>query len=380
MKLAYATTFDAQDVGNWSGTPHYMSKSFAEQGAEVDYIGSLKRRLPAGFKLTQFWKSIACGQRESPRFNVVAAKHYSEQVARHVSQLDVQAVIAPQINPVAYLECKQPTVIWTDALYGSLLGFYPGFSNHSATSIAQGNKITAECLERSKLVIFSSDWAARSALELYGARKEKIKVVPFGANIDCSHTLADIQAMLTERSRTTIKFLFMGKHWGRKGGDIVFRVVKALHAQGQSVELNFVGCQPPEGEVIPDYIKCHGFISKRKPEGMAKITQLLRESHFLFVPSRAEACAIVLAEANAFGLPALTSYVGGISTVVKDNINGMTFALDADTSTFCNYIVNLMQNYSRYEELALSAFNEYQTRLNWKVATNTVKQLIQENL
>jgi hypothetical protein len=43
-------------------------------------------------------------------------------------------------------------------------------------------------------------------------------------------------------------------------------------------------------------------------------------------------------------------------------------------------MMDLMHNYARYEELALSSFNEYQTRLNWRVATQQVKQLIQEVL
>jgi glycosyltransferase involved in cell wall biosynthesis len=378
MKLAFATTFDGRDVSNWSGTPHYMSQAFAGQDMPVEHIGSLGRRLPVGFKLKQFWKHLAAGQRESPRFNIVAAKHYSAQTAQRLLTMDVQAVIAPQINPVAYLDCKQPIVLWTDALYASLIGFYPGFSNHSASSIAQGNEITAACLERVKYAIFSSDWAARSALELYGVSEDKVKVVPFGANIQCDHSVQDIREMLRARSRDTVKLLFLGKHWHRKGGDIVFKVAKALHAAGQRVELNFVGCQPPEGTEVPSYIHCPGFISKRTPEGVARITQLLRESHFLFVPSRAEAYGIVFCEASAFGLPSLTSYVGGIGTVVKNHVNGMTFALDAPASVYCDYIMGLMQDYARYEELALSAFNEYVTRLNWRVAVRKVADIIRE--
>jgi glycosyltransferase involved in cell wall biosynthesis len=380
MKLAYATTFDSRDILNWSGTPFHMANAFAESGVDIEYIGSLKRKLPPGFKLKQFWKKIACGQRESPRFNVVAAQYYSEQVAKRLLQMDAQAVISPLINPIAYLECKQPVVLWTDAVYAGLLGFYPVFSNHSAASIENGNKVTSACLEHARLAIFSSDWAARSAIELYGADKEKVKVVPYGANIQCDHTVDDIKAILKKRSRDTLKLLFLGKQWGRKGGDIVFKITKALHAAGQPVELNFVGCQPPADMEIPPYIKCHGFISKRTPEGLAKMTQLFHESHFLFLPSRAEACAIAFCEASAFGLPVLSSYVGGIATVVKDNINGMTFALDASTEVYCRYMIDLMHNYARYEELALSSFNEYQTRLNWRAATQQVKQLIQEIL
>ncbi len=378
MKLAYTTTFDAQDVANWSGTPFYMSKHFEQQGSTIDYIGNLSRQLPPFFKLKQYWKQFAANQRESPRFNITAAKHYSQQVALRLKNLKIDAVITPQLNPCCYLDCTQPLVLWTDGLYASLLGFYPGFSNHSAESIKQGNIITQEFLSRCDLAIFSSEWAARTALEIYGTDKEKVKVVPFGANIQCSHQLDDIRAMLKSRSRDTVKLLFLGKHWHRKGGDIVFNVAKALHQAGQSVELHFVGCHPPKDIEIPDYIHCHGFISKRTPEGVEKISRLLRESHFLFVPSRAEAYGIVFCEANAFGLPCLTSYVGGIPTVVKDHINGMTFSLQATPDSYCEYIMNLMQNYARYEELALSSFNEYQTRLNWKTEVRQVMGLIEE--
>jgi glycosyltransferase involved in cell wall biosynthesis len=378
MKLAYATTFDSADVNNWSGTPFYMTNGFAAQDVEIERIGNLARRLPRNFKIIQAWKKFACNQRESPRFNIVAAKYYSEQVAKKLAQSKAQAIVSPLINPIAYLDARQPAVLWTDALYSSLVGFYPVFSNHSTSSIEQGNAITQACLDRCKLAIFSSDWAARAALELYGTSKEKVKVIPYGANIDCKHTLDDIRNVVKKRSRETIKLLFIGKHWHRKGGDIVFKVAKALHAAGQSIELNFVGCYPPKEFEIPSYIKCHGFISKRTPEGIEKIRRLLMESHFLFVPSRGEAFGIVFCEANAFGLPCLTSYAGGISTIVKDNINGMTFGLDATPERYCEYIINLMKDYSRYEELALSSFNEYQTRLNWNVAIKTAKNLIQE--
>lgn len=375
MKIAFTTTFDSRDVGNWSGTPYHMAKGFQQDGAEIEHIGGLKRKLPPFFKLKQFWKNLAAGQRESPRFNTTAAKYYSEQVAEILKKSNANVVISPLINPIAYLDCKQPLVLWTDALYASLLGFYPGFSSHSASSIEQGNIITRECLSRCSLAIFSSDWAARTALEIYGADKNKVKVVPFGANIECHHTLDDIKAMLKSRPRDRIKLLFVGKHWDRKGGDTVFNVTKALHAAGLAVELNFVGCMPPKDVEVPAYIKCHGFISKRTPEGIAKITGLFRESHFLFLPSRAEAYGIAFCEANAFGLPVLTSYVGGISTVVKDHINGMTFSLSSPVSAYCEYLSNLMQDYRRYDELALSAFHEYQTRLNWGAATKTVREM-----
>src|SRR5262249_22755864 len=130
----------------------------------------------------------------------------------------------------------------------------------------------------------------------------------------------------------------------------------------------------------PAYVKCLGFISKHTLQGQQTLQTLLADSHFLFVPSRAEAYGIVFCEANAFGIPCLTTYVGGIGTVIKDNVNGMTFALNSPVSVYCDTILDLMHDRKRYEALALSSYHEYETRLNWKVATLQVKKLIENVL
>lgn len=378
MRIAYTTFFDARDVHYWSGTPYHMAHAFAAAGDDIDYIGPLKRDLPPLFKVKQTLKHYLADQRESPRFNVHVAKSYARQVEKQLGHLNADAVLAPLINPIAYLDCKQPIVLWTDSLYAQLIGFYPPFSGHSASTVKQGNEMTFECLARCKLAIFCSDWAANSALEIYGTAREKVKVVPFGANIDSYPHANEIRDIIKKRSTDKIKLLFLAKSWERKGGDVVLAVANALHQAGHKVELTIVGYTPPN--LAPDlpHIKCLGFISKNTPEGKRRIQDLLAETHFLFVPSRAEAYGIVFCEANAYGVPCLTTYVGGIGTVVKDNVNGMTFALDAPVTRYCDYIVNMMHDRKRYEELALSAHHEYETRLNWKVAVATVRKMMQE--
>lgn len=378
LRIAYTTTFDAKDVLNWSGTPFYMSKGFQDHHIDVHRIGPLARKLPRFFKVKQIFKKYTSGQRDSPRFNIYAAKNYSQQVADQLNFLSVDVIVSPLVNPIAFLESKKPIVLWTDALYAALIGFYSPFSQHSKNSVAQGNIVTRECLSRCKLAIFSSDWAANSAIELYGTQREKVKVVPFGANIDSSPNWEEIKQIVAKRNKNKIKLLFLAKSWERKGGDIVLAVAKALHQSGHAIELNIVGYSPPNLNSIPSYINCLGFISKNTAEGKLKIQQLLMDTHFLFVPSRAEAYGIVFCEANAFAVPCLTTYVGGIGTVVKDNLNGKTFGLDTPIDTYCDYIVNVTQQPKAYEQLALSSFHEYQSRLNWKVATANVKHMIEQ--
>lgn len=377
MKIAYTTTFDANDVRQWSGTPFHMSRALETEGLGVERIGSLKRQLPPFFKLKQTWQKWVCNQRVSPRFNITAAKYYSHQVAEQLKHREVDAIVSPLINPIAYLDTDKPLVLWTDGLYASLLGFYPPFAYHSAETIHQGNAITREALSRCTYAVFSSDWAARSAIEIYGVSQDKVKVVPFGANLETYPSESDIERFIQRRDHKVIKLLFLAKSWERKGGDVVVAVAKALHDAGHAVECHIIGYDHiPHQKTIPPYVRCHGFIAKNTAEGKARLQQLLSESHFLFVPSRAEAYGIVFCEANAYGVPCLSTTVGGINTVIRPGENGYTFGLDVSPETYAAHIVRLMQDRAGYETLARSSYQAFMTRLNWKVNAATVADLL----
>ena len=107
---------------------------------------------------------------------------------------------------------------------------------------------------------------------------------------------------------------------------------------------------------------------------------LFCESHFLVIPTRADCTPVVFPEACSFGLPCITTNVGGIATVIKDGVNGRMFSKGADVSEYCKYIYGVFNDRSAYEQLAFSAFNEYQRRLNWSAAGARVKELMMEIL
>lgn len=379
MRIVYTTTFNAKNVHKWSGTPYYMARHLSQKKevTALTYVGSLKRILPFGFKFKKKCKALLGLERDSAHFNTTAAYHYSLQAKKKLLSYNADVIISPLINPIAYLDCKQPIVLWTDAVYSSLVGFYPGFSRHSAKTIHQGNALMTAGLTRCQLAIFSSEWAAESAMTLYGISKDKIKVIPFGANIDSYPSLDEIRTIVQKRShQKTIKLLFLGKDWERKGLETVLAVTKALHKAGYAVELIIAGCNPKLS--LPPYVHLLGFISKQTPEGREQFQNLLKEAHFLFIPSKAEAYGIAFAEASAYALPSLTTYIGGISTVVKNHINGMTFALDATLTSYCDYITATFANHALYEDLCLSSYNEFKTRLNWPIATQKAIHLIKE--
>jgi glycosyltransferase involved in cell wall biosynthesis len=379
MKLAFASIFNAKDVGQWSGTPYFMTHEFQQNGVEMEYAGPLATRLPLKFKAKQLLKRFTFGKRESARFNIDATKYYAKQVSDYLNNKSVDAIISTQASPLAYLDYPKPKILWTDALFASLVAFYKPSSTLSDISVLEANQVTAACLSRCSLNIFSSDWAAQAAIELYGTAKEKVAVIPFGANLSSSPDLTEIKSIIKKRDHTKIKLLFLGKEWDRKGGDTALEVAYTLHQAGYPVELTIVGCALKLTN-LPHFIKHIKYISKQTEEGQKQIYQLFCDSHFLLLPSRAEAFGIVFCEASAFGVPSLTTHVGGISTVVKDGINGFTFSLEASSQDYCRHIIHLFNHYHEYESLALSSFNEYITRLNWNSSIKQAVALISERI
>jgi glycosyltransferase involved in cell wall biosynthesis len=89
---------------------------------------------------------------------------------------------------------------------------------------------------------------------------------------------------------------------------------------------------------------------------------------------------MVFPEACSFGVPCIATDVGGIPSIIKDGFNGKTFSKDAEIADYCTYISNLFSDYAQYKNLALSSFNEYQSRLNWSVAGQTVRKLIMDRV
>lgn len=305
---------------------------------------------------------------------------YARQVAGRLVSLEPDIVFSPSTLPIAYLETKHPIVFWADATFAGMINFYPGFYNLCQQTIRDGHAAEESTLARCSLAIYASDWAAQTAIERYRVSPSKVRVVPFGANIDCDRSREDIRAIVNARPSNRCKLLFLGVEWVRKGGQVALDVATELNNAGLETELTVVGCEPPIGHQQPSFLKSLGFISKSTSEGIRQINRLLAESHFLIMPSRSECFGVVFCEANSFGVPCLSTQVGGIPTVIRNERNGHLFSIDAPISDYCTYILDLFSDYSRYISMAYSSFGEYESRLNWKVAGQTIKELFAEVL
>jgi glycosyltransferase involved in cell wall biosynthesis len=354
-----------------------MSRSLEGASIPLIHISPLKDRWRRVFQGKR-WLYRTLARREYDRYREpIVLRSFARQVGRKLRSAGADVVFSPSSIPIAYLDCAQPIAFWTDATFASIADFYPRFSNLARRARAAGDAMEAAAIARAALAIYSSEWAAASAIEHYDADPAKVQVVSFGANLDQSATSATVDGIIEARPPDTCKLVFTGVEWDRKGGDVAVEVARQLNAGGVRTTLTILGASPGSVADMP-FVRSFGFVNKASARGRHAIEQALAEAHFLILPARADCTPIALCEANAFGTPVLASRVGGIPTIVRDDLNGRMFDPHAGPGSYCAYISGLLSDYERYRSLARSSFDEYAARLNWEAAGLAVKRFLAE--
>lgn len=348
LRVGYVSDADPTDPWAWSGTHRHMFLALRRQGLDVIAVGPHEARRRSFLR----WPAIGSGARREATYAL------EPSLARHAVDVvfaPVASGLLPQVPrdlPVAYL---------SDATFRLLRRTYPDSANLGEAEAERRDRDEAAAIRRADTVFYPSQWAADSAVQDYGAPSAKVRVVPLGANLD----VVPAAATLPERPASgPVKLLFLGRDWGRKGGDLALGALKLLRQRGIEAELTICGTTPPAA-VDARHVRVIANLNKRRWLDRRRLRGLLSEAHFLLFPSRAECFGMVCAEANAFGVPVIASDVGGIP--VDDGHNGRRVDLRRGAAGFADPIEALWRYPAAYAALRASAREVYDRRLNWDV-------------
>jgi glycosyltransferase involved in cell wall biosynthesis len=233
-------------------------------------------------------------------------------------------------------------------------------------------------MDKVAIAVFSSAWAARSAIEDYRKDSRLVRVVPFGGNLAVAPPAEKVATSIAERSRRSCDLLFVGVDWRRKRGNFAVAVTRELTVLGIHARLRVVGCSPRLHGMACSQVEVLGRLRKRVAGELQQLEELYCRSHFLLLPSAAEPYGIVYAEASAFGLPSVATDVGGVATVVRPGRNGLLFSRDATPDEYAAAIARLWQDPDKYADLCRTSREEYEQRLNWSVAIDALRSILDE--
>jgi len=365
MKIAYAYPHDAGNPSVQSGRPHSILTEFERRGFAVEHVfplqgapTTLDLAKQAGYRLLGKFHR---GDRSTAYLDSLAAEFDRRTAGRG----DFDFVFSPGSEAVSRLRPRWPIVFCADATFANLVDYYWDFTGLSQEYLRAGHAQEAAALANATLAVFPSEWAARAAIEHYHTDPAKVAVIPFGANLGRHNPRAAAEEWIARRPADHIRLLFVGRHWERKGGDLVIATAFYLHAHGHPVTVDVVGCDVPAQYHGVPWIVAHGLLHQCNAEHMAKLTALYAQAHFVFVPSRAEGYGFTLTEACAFGTPPIATRTGGIPAIVRDGQNGLLLPLAANAADYADAIVATFGDQARYRLLCHQAFTDFETRLNW---------------
>lgn len=359
-KIAFLCKGNPSDKSLWSGTIFKMHEQLLNFGYEIEHIPAVEYTP----KEEKIFEGIASLHESilNRTFNrhqfLLKAKIASQRLQKTLEDKDFDVLFSVcQYNELAFLKISQPIVFVNDILLDQHIGYYPYYMGLGWYSKKVMQYIEKKVFQNTSAIILPSEWSVERAKEFYQLPKSKIHLLRFGPNIDVP------EKIIKKDYSKEIKLLFLGVDWERKGGDIALQTTEILHKKGYPVKLMVVGCIPPKTSPVMEVIP---FLNKNNPEDYAKLKKLLLESHLLLLPTRAECYGIVFCEASAYGLPSITTDTGGVTSIIKNGINGFALPLSANADEYAIKIEEILNN-EMLEKLSISSRERYDEALHWEL-------------
>ena len=371
-RVGFFSSRNYLDRNAFSGTLNSMYRALKATDLQVVDLGNPQ----TPYRWRNIWnrarKNKGSGKIGSPDYLVEYTK-FAYEVQKQIIQRNCDVLFAPVASEeLSFFQTNLPIIYFSDTTLKLYQKYYT--LDLDEQEIEWKDRQERIAVSKATKLVYSSEWAAQSAIEDYQADATKIEIIPLGANLD-DPPLAE-QA-LSRKLASPCQLLFVGKDWQRKGGTIVFETLTALLERGVEAELVVVGTVPP---VKHEKLTVIPYLNKNVPQQRQKLNELFLKSHFFVFPTRAECSPIVICEANAFGLPVLTTDVGGIPTIVKSGENGYMLPLSASGAEYAGLIADIVSEPNRYEQLVHSCRREYDQRLNWDKWGERMSQIIGDML
>ncbi|PKL68789.1 MAG: glycosyltransferase family 1 protein [Methanobacteriales archaeon HGW-Methanobacteriales-1] len=166
-------------------------------------------------------------------------------------------------------------------------------------------------------IITVSNETKKSLVKYYGVQKNRVSVVYAGVDLELIDSVK-----VNEKYENTI--IFVGRLAPHKHVDHLLKVVKSLKKEISDINLLIVG----------NGVEKENLISMTKEYDLRDNIQFLdnldynelmgemKKSNVLVLPSTREGFGMVLAEANACGIPVVAYASGGVIEVVENGVNG----------------------------------------------------------
>ncbi len=196
-----------------------------------------------------------------------------------------------------------------------------------------------------KIIVLSKEW------------KDKFEKVIDGSKIEIVENFSVVPSNITAAENRDNVVLFLGYIGIRKGAYDIPNVVKEVIKYVPNVR--FILCGNGEVDKLKRIIKENNLDKNIELTGWINNKQkyeLLNTSKIYFLPSYNEGLPMSILEGMSYGLPIVSTNVGGIPTVISSGFNGFIYD-PGSTLEFANAILKLLKNQQLCTEIHKNNIN-----------------------
>lgn len=220
---------------------------------------------------------------------------------------------------------------------------------------------------------------ADQLIQLYGAPRERLELVPSGVDhaFFSPGDRAGARTALGLDDRPTL--LFVGRIQPLKGLTVAVEALARL--RDRSTRLVVVG-GPSGAEGPAELARVMGLIAELglgdrvtfiEPQPHHMLSTWYRAADVVVVPSRSESFGLVALEAAACGVPVVASAVGGLRTLVDDGVTGLLVE-DRDPAAWARAIDRLLDKPEKAAWMGAAAAADAR-RYSWSTTAGRLRRL-----
>jgi len=202
---------------------------------------------------------------------------------------------------------KKPTVLSTDGTPLNKRDMRRAYGLRDQGRLGEGAKraMYRRVFQSAAGLVAWSNWTKQSFVEDYGCREEDVAIIPPGINLE--------EFSIGDRNHEVPRILFVGGDFERKGGDLLLDVFrKRLRGRAELILVTRGAVESEPG------VRVHHNVHANSKA----LQELYRSSDIFALPTRADCFSLVCMEAQAAGLPTISTRIGGIPDVIEDGKTG----------------------------------------------------------
>ncbi|MFM1871515.1 MAG: hypothetical protein RL398_937 [Planctomycetota bacterium] len=260
---------------------------------------------------------------------------------------------------LAGLQTELPITYFSDTTARLILTAYPELAANPEGWRRACEELEQEALRKAMTAAFATEAAKRSAIDHYGMAEPDTHTIPMGANV--VPPARPVQEPCTPKR---IRLVTIAADPLRKRLDFATAVVDALRTRGCDASLVAIGGTTPHASLHP-HTRHLGRLRLSKASERQRLAEALAASHFLILPSLAEAFGIAPCEAAHAARPSIVSAAGGLPEVVRHGETGLVMPMAATPDDYAEALLRVAEQHGEYDAMCERALARARAEYTW---------------